>query len=78
MTLLENLIQVDDCQGGTIHQYINFIEIKYGNFNQFEKNWSVFSDKGEYCLCFSMLNSIAGAAGIKINWSESTLDFYNI
>ena len=74
MTLLENLLLIDDKKGGTIHDYID----NYGNEKSMQFTGALEHDylKHGGKVSYSTLNHYAGTYGVHIKWSPETIRFY--
>ena len=72
MTLLENILLIDNKQGGKIHDYID----NYGNSKSMNFSKAIEKDYLGGSVSYATLNHYAETYGIHINWSEDTLRFY--
>lgn len=74
MTLLENILLVDNKQGGTIHDYIK----DYGNKKTMELAEALQKDyyNDNVAISYHTLNHYANNRGVWINWSNYTTAFY--
>lgn len=73
MNLIDNLIKVDNVQGGTIHQYIN---VANDGYMPFLISWQRHTNNGQSCLSFHTLQHMANKFGIVINWNNKTKEYY--
>jgi len=73
MYLLDNLIKVDNVQGGTIHQYI---DVKQAGYMPFLVSWQRHTNNGQSYLSFATLQHFASSFGFTINWSDATKAYY--
>ena len=74
--LLNNLLKIDNKQGGTIHQYI---DITHKNYNDLVRALHNDYYSSDFCsnISFDTLNHYADKRSIHINWSKDTIRFYN-